>query len=500
MKLKYILLLLLNLFLLSCNEYLDKVPNSKYNIELDNISKIRETITSAYPNISYFAFLEARTDNVAKREGAVYKNRLNEAMYFWGDYNSDDPDTPLSYWNECYKGIAEVNHALENLKRFPEKPLEIKALYGEALVLRAYLHFMLVNIWAEPYNPLTADKDLGIPYLLKPEKNAIPTYDRSTVENTYNLIKEDLEIGLGLIDDRFYKQSKYHFNKKAAYAFATRFYLYTGNWDKVIFFSDHVLGIDAASVLKDWKKLGDYRYIDRDATVYDLYEVENPSNLLVVPTESRWNKNYKNEEYGLDINKSIELFGNFSPPHLNVNFYYASKVSGLKSTTSKFIDKFKDFSTYQSLENNYRGIYMDNILFTTDEVLLNKIEALAMKGDYNKAILELRTYAKAKTFYPFTETEIKYSFKDAQNNYISSFEPMAFFKASLIAFVCELRRREFVHEGLRWFDIRRYHLSINRNSEGEELDLNKFLKKNDKRKVLQIPNDAILSGLTPNPR
>ena len=36
----------------------------------------------------------------------------------------------------------------------------------------------------------------------------------------------DLEEGLPLIDDNIYLRVKYHFNKKAAYAFAARFYLY----------------------------------------------------------------------------------------------------------------------------------------------------------------------------------------------------------------------------------------------------------------------------------
>ena len=72
--------------------------------------------------------------------------RLNEAMYFWEDDQQDDLDTPLNYWKSCYKGIAQANKALELLANYPKTP-RVKALYGEAFLLRAYLHFMLVNIW-----------------------------------------------------------------------------------------------------------------------------------------------------------------------------------------------------------------------------------------------------------------------------------------------------------------------------------------------------------------
>ena len=46
---------------------------------------------------------------------------------------------------------------------------------------------------------------------------------RGTVAEVYQNIAADLEEGLPLIDDNIYSRVKYHFNKKAAYAFAARF-------------------------------------------------------------------------------------------------------------------------------------------------------------------------------------------------------------------------------------------------------------------------------------
>lgn len=493
MKFNYIYLTLLAL-LFSCNDYLEESPNSNYDIEINDVDKISEVITSAYPRASYFPFLEPRTDNVSEREGGEYY-RLNESMYLWQDFDNEDLDTPLNYWNECYKGIAEVNQALESLKLFEEKTPRIKALYGEALVLRAYLHFMLVNIWSEAYNPTTADTDLGIPYLTKPERNAFPEYGRGTVEETYQKIQEDLEIGLPLIQDKYYKQSKYHFNKNAAYAFATRFYLYKGDWDKVLTYSEYVLGLDPYTKLRNWAVYRDY-----DFSVKEHYTnaTEN-ANLLITPTETRWNRRFKTERYGLDYNKNKLLFQTLSPT-LDIVFYYSGKVSGVEGSSAKYIDKFRDFSTFESTGLNPRGVYSDQVLFTTDEVLLNRIEALAMKERYDDAILDLRSYLKAKTSAPLLNDEIKYAFSNAQDLYTSSFQYLSFFQADLVAFAAELRRREFVHEGLRWFDIKRFHLSVDRNIPGEPLVLDKVLKREDRRKVLQIPADAINYGLTPNPR
>lgn len=91
-----------------CNNFLDKSPDSELNVDIDSEEKIAELLTGAYPEASYIPFLEPRTDNVEERVNGVH-SRLNESMFFWEDYDQEDLDTPLNYWNACYKGIAQAN-------------------------------------------------------------------------------------------------------------------------------------------------------------------------------------------------------------------------------------------------------------------------------------------------------------------------------------------------------------------------------------------------------
>jgi hypothetical protein len=60
------------------------------------------------------------------------------------------------------------------------------------------------------------------------------------------------------------------------------------------------------------------------------------------------------------------------------------------------------------------------------------------------------------------------------------------------------RRKEFIVQGLRWFDIKRFELTVNHNLvDGSIITLDD----KDRRKVLQIPKSAIeVGGLQPNPR
>ena len=67
--------------------------------------------------------------------------------------------------------------------------------------------------------------------------------------DTYMAIQADLEAGLKLVSDEYYSVPRYHFNVKAAHAFAARFYLYKREWAKVVEHADYVLTTSDETVL-----------------------------------------------------------------------------------------------------------------------------------------------------------------------------------------------------------------------------------------------------------
>ena len=69
----------------------------------------------------------------------------------------------------------------------------------------------------------------------------------------------------------------------------------------------------------------------------------------------------------------------------------------------------------------------------------------------------------------------------------------------LLDYIIERERpKEFIHEGLRWFDIKRYSFSVTHSyPDGSTATL----AEDDNRKALQIPEAAQEIGeLRPNPR
>lgn len=499
---KYVLITVL-ITLISCSSFLDEAPNQAYNISLKTEEAIAEMITGAYPKASYFAFLEPRTDNVAERINGEY-SRLNDAMFFWRSFDDEDLDTPLNYWNDSYKRIAQVNHALEKLRDF-KKTKRVKALYAEAFLLRAYLHFMLVNIWSKHYNTKTAHKDLGIPYVTTPEKNAFVNYKRGTVKQVYEKIEKDLQYGLSAVTDNYYKNKAYHFNKAAAYAFASRFYLYKQEWSKTVAYADWVLGGNPGNKIRDWTEYLKRSYEGGQNQVVPLGKYytssKEQSNLLIATTESRLNRTIKTEKYGLTKRNVEKIFkGGFTTHGTDRDTYwYYARLYSPNSANGRYIDKFNEYSKYTEEQGLYpKNIFVDNVLFTTEEVLLNRAEASAMNKNYYLSVTDIQNLVKRRKKYSYSFEDLKKAFIDTHKNYRPPYAFSGSAQASLIQVIANLRQKEFVHEGLRWFDIRRFDLVIDRNKFGIPYSANNVLIRKDKRKVLQIPNEAIRQGLEPN--
>ena len=499
---KYISLLLFFAlgFFASCNDFLDKSPDSDLDVDINSEEKIADLLTGAYPEASYIPFLEPRTDNVEERVNGVH-SQLNESMFYWEDYDQEDLDTPLNYWNSCYKGIAQVNKALELLST-RQKTERVKALYGEAFLLRAYLHFMLVNIWAEPYGGSSTNP--GIPYITKPEKNALVDYDRGTVNQVYDKIEKDLKLGITLVSDNYYKQPKFHFNKKAAYAFASRFYLMKGQWKEVIEYADYVLGGDPKTQLRSWRQYADELEFNHKSLYRKYISVDEPANLLLTTTESRLARNAPNEKFGSTFNivdkifaqKGIEGGGDYSKMNFIGTYIFTSSLAPV--TTGRYLAKFDELSTTESTGTKPRGLYVTNVLLSVDEVLLNRMEAYAMLKNYSRAIDDFLQYCQGKFgFMPSVDRAVYLSTNSDNYNVYTPFYGLTLKQLAMVKLILDFRQKEFYQEGLRWFDIRRFHLAVKRTSKSSYYFP---LEKEDPRKVLQIPVEAIQRGLAPNPR
>jgi hypothetical protein len=513
-KINLIYTLLGSAFVLSsCNDYLDTMPDSR--AEIDTEDKVTALLVSAYPTTSDVLTLEMASDN-AMDNGATYTSGelTQDQSYLWQDMTETSNDGVKSFWNSCYGAVATANQALQAINDMGN-PESLSAQRGEALMCRAYGHFALANLFCLAYNPDTADKVLGLPYSTAPETSVSPHYERGTLAELYENINKDIEEGLPLVDDNLYSVPKYHFNRKAAYAFAARFNLYYQKWDKVIEYANVVLGSNPKDVLKDWNEIVLNSASNWDVRVDKYINSSDNGNLLLLPVSSSWG--YYGGPYSLgrryghaqDIVKNetgrvTGIWGAYSNllPFKNMWGYDQKLAVTKQGGYFQYTDKVNGIG--------YRKIIV--LAFGTDETLLCRAEAYALKGQLDKAVEDINSWLYTHTVNNFQTTKdaivsfygnIKCMPTDNSTRTVKKeLNPLGFTvtpgeQEEIIQCILHLRRIETIHEGERWQDIKRYGIEIGHNRDGQSVDV---LTKDDPRRAFQLPQDVISAGLEANPR
>lgn len=492
-NIKYIkitLALLLIITLSSCDEFLSEVPDNR--TQIDTPDKISELLVNAYPDASYMDFAETMSDNVADA-GLNNSNIKNEQSYYWEMHDQTNVDSEANYWDACYKAIAHANQALESIDKLGN-PAGLNPQKGEALLARAYAHFMLVTFWSNRYNPATAAKDLGVPYVTEPETELLKSYKRNSVQEVFDFIQKDLEQGLKYVNND-YKEPKFHFNKDAANAFASRFYLVKGDWDKVLSVSAS-LGVKPEGKLKDYAVLSslapDVQFIEYGKSSY-------AANLLIGSPNTLIGRSAGGSNFYLTDGKQTELFGaqtSFYSKPWHFDFY------SYNSSSTLFTPKFEEYFKYTNLTANIGIPYAGIVLLSNDEFYLNRIEALVMKDRIAEANTELEYFLGTRTAGYNAATDILTEAKVVAKypvitNEFTPYYNLTPLQTSYVKAIAEARRRDFVHEGLRWLDVKRFNIVVSRNDPGKTV---KTLVKDDKRRALQIPLSASNYGIEKNPR
>lgn len=480
-KLSIYTLILLAFASNGCKKFLEKPPDSR--AELKSPEQVSQLLGTAYPQANYMAFAEASSDNVADK-GAGTQENVNSDPYEFRDVRDDQQDSPEFFWNACYAAIAVANQAIEACESAPNSQ-DYTAQRGEALLARAYAHFMLVTIFAETYDPATAASKPGIPYVTEPEKVVIKQYDRKTVAYVYEMIERDLVEGIPLIDDTKYTVPAYHFTKAAANAFATRFYLFKRDWAKTVAFASQVFSTgNIANALRPWNTV--YRPLTYLEIFARYAKATEPANLLLVETPSRYGRYYYTYRYALNFPKQAEILNR------NVTggtWSFTSQVYTV-GTDNYLIPKVNEFFVTSSVNASIGVAYVTVPLFTTEEVLFNRAEAYAQQNNTTAAIADLNTYAATRinnynvTTHNITPTKIQTYYSTAN------------LQTGVIRTILDFKRAEYVQEGMRWFDILRYRIPVTHTSTGGPVTLTA----DDPRRLFQLPESSSLSGLQPNPR
>ena len=199
-KYRYISMVLLAVMgLTSCNKWLDVNPKDKIVDEslFSDYRGFRNSLNGIYQEmvspelygreLSWGMASALGQDYSTEESGAVYKE-----VQKYNFENASVKNVTASIWTKAYNIIANCNKLIEEIEKrdssfFPAGASEKDLILGEALAVRAMLHFDILRLFAPA--PVTNDTGEYIPY----RKNYSVT-DEPKVTNTLALqyITEDL--------------------------------------------------------------------------------------------------------------------------------------------------------------------------------------------------------------------------------------------------------------------------------------------------------------------
>ena len=506
-----------------CDSYLDELPDNR--MELTSIEKVNKLLTTAYMTHSSMLVTEYMSDNVdSYGETNPNSNRFIDQVYSWSDITEANNESPEMFWESAYAAIASANLALEAIDELGGATTSaLIEARTEALLCRAYTHFMLVNLFCQAYNSQTSQTDLGIVYMTKSAEELNINPDRGTVAQVYEQIDRDLQEALPHVSSN-YSVPKYHFNEKAAYAFATRFYLYYEKWDKALTYANLCLGSAPQAMLRDWNAMAEMTQTFAALSQHYIDASLN-SNLMLMTAYSAMGVVFGPYNY-----LSRYAHGKYLASHEDgeaANIWgYASFYQGMHTYTATNLDKsifFKLpylFEYYDAVAGTgyYRTVYP---AFTADECLLNRAEAYVLTGKYNEAAADLTIWMHniLKTDLVLTPTLIADFYNSVDYSYSDPGKMLSTIKKHLnprfdigaegdmkeamLQCVLGFRRIETLQAGLRWYDVKRYGIEIVRRvigPDGEPVSLTDVLRIDDPRRAVQIPIKVRAAGVVSNPR
>ncbi|WP_065217941.1 MULTISPECIES: RagB/SusD family nutrient uptake outer membrane protein [Butyricimonas] len=345
-------------------------------------------------------------------------------------------------WANYYEYVLGTNAALDYLEDVSGTEDEKNIVRAQALALRGFYYFYLVNIWGESYS--SNKTGLGVPLKLTSsmEKRDIR---RNTVEEVYEQILKDLGEAEKLYEQlpeqlRFKKD--YRTSLPMVQMLKSRVYLYMEDWKNA--------AIYAKKVIENWNfSLLDLNTLPEGDSYYNFISMDCPEAIWVFGSISR---------YMTYLDYSVYLEDPWdSDKHIGINFFNASDEllnlyveEDLRKKNYILRERYKDSwgEVYdgEELAIGKFAITPDHRVaddqgfahaFRLPEAYLNLAEAAAKDRDDETALWALNELRR--------------------HRFSGEYEPISGISGEALVEKIRLERRlELCFECHRWFDLKRY--------------------------------------------
>ena len=359
-----------------------------------------------------------------------------QKIYDFDNLAEDNSGFPYKVWKEGYSVCTNANNILyygqKLLKKFPEQEELIQKHFGYAYFCRALMIFDLCNVYAQAYDYTPDASHPGVVAI-----DYVPGFEdvlaRHTVKQCYDLVISDLLSGIECFGGDEVEDPTY-ISGLACEALLARVYLYMGDYDNAVKYSELVKGkvslADRSIYVNMFRKAQDN---PGEAILrMNSYDSGTGMRSLCSPVGSP------------DVTPAPEFMDKFAADDIRRELftYVAEKEDG-EAYEGKVYTAVCKYLPYKSGVTNEQNRRSDPFILRASEMYLIHAEAKCRLGDLKAAEEDIKAIrARATGKYP-SEITLSYSGKDGLDRLIQ-----------------EERAKELCYEGHRFFDIKRRHEDI----------------------------------------
>ena len=438
MKYRLVIIIATALSLTSCEDWLNVQPRSQVeDTELfSSESGFKEALAGVYSSmVSTSTYTKEMTYGFIGVLGQEWDYFYSAQYDDAAAYNYDATFTTnyiKGIWAGNYSGIANANNILahvdDNRGLFSRDNHDV--IKGEALALRAFLHFDLLRCF-------------GVSYAVNPDMPAIPystalsyrVFPQLTVKEVGDNIIRDLDEAAQLlkgadpivtkreitesVDNGYLINRQLHLNYYAVKALEARVYMWTGDYDKALAAAEEVIGSDTFN----WSKTSNIQAgYDKCLADEHLFALNN----LTMSSDIADNFFNENSQYSFAVTRD-RLLDYFDNATQDYRYTFLFKNGSSTHANNRYITKYDNPS---SSTNTYYMYKMPLIRFP--EMYLIASEVYYRKGDKESSRKMLNAVRVARNLPAMSELSEDY-YLDLIHEY----------------------RREFIGEGQLFFLYKR---------------------------------------------
>ncbi len=223
-----ILMAMLSMY--SCDDFVEvDIPNSQLTADgvFEEKATANAAMTDIYSKIRDGGLLTGSANGLSHVLGNYadeldyYGNSQNETAAFHNNSLIATNPQIKRLWDNSYNQIYAANAVIEGVENSVNLPaIDHDKLKGEALFVRALIHFYLANLYGD------------IPYVTTTDYVQNQHVSRIPIVGIYNSIRTDLEEARQLLPEDYVVADRTRPNKFTVHALLARLNLYAGLWEE----------------------------------------------------------------------------------------------------------------------------------------------------------------------------------------------------------------------------------------------------------------------------